>query len=209
MSYFGFGSATKSPEGSPKTKDTIRALPAAWYTSREMYELERRAVFSRRWLFITHSSRIKRPGDFLRYTVADFDFVIIMDRQKNINAFHNVCRHRAYQVVEESSGTKNILACRYHGWSYGLNGKLAKAPDYQNLTSFEKEKNGLYPVHVHIDRTGFIWVNMDAGEKPEVPWEQEFDQVDNQARFSRFNFDDYELDHTYGEHLKILGSSFY
>lgn len=180
-------------------KDTIRALPAQLYTSREFYELERRSIFGRKWQLITHRSRFQVPGDFVRCRLAGYDFVIIMDRERQIGAFHNICRHRAYTVVEQEAGKKNILACRYHGWSYGLNGKLAKAPDYQKLSGFAKEQNGLFRIHTHIDKLGFVWINLDAATQPEISWEAEFAGVDEQERLRVFNLDDYELDHTWGK----------
>ena len=139
---FNFLSSGTQPKPSVDSgkKAPVRALPAAWYTTREMYEFERRVIFSRQWLFLTHSSRLQQPGDFLRYTVAGYDFVVLMDRTNKINAFHNVCRHRAYTVVEKDQGRASILSCRYHGWSYGLNGKLAKAPDYDTLKDFDKSQ---------------------------------------------------------------------
>ncbi|CAO2651593.1 Nn.00g041630.m01.CDS01 [Neocucurbitaria sp. VM-36] len=196
LHYFTFGNAAK--EDAPTKESPVRALPASWYTSQAMYEFERRAIFSKRWLFITHSSRLKETGDWLRFKdVAGFDFIITRDRAGNISAFHNVCRHRAYPVVEEENGgNKKILACRYHGWSYGLDGKLAKAPGYQEL-EFEKKQNGLFKIHTKIDGNGFVWVNMDAAKTPEVSWEEHFANVDVQTRYSHLNFDDYELDHTY------------
>lgn len=211
LHYFGFGNTNASPV-TVKQK-SVRALPASWYTSPEMYELERRAIFSKRWLFITHSSRLKQAGDWLRYEMAGFDFIITRDRQNNINAFHNVCRHRAYPVIEnEGHGNAKILACRYHGWSYGLNGKLAKAPGYQDLDGFDKEQNGLFKIHVKVDVNGFIWVNMDGKETPEIPWEEHFANVDTQERYKAYNFDNYELDHTYeldGKYnWKILSDNF-
>ena len=66
LNYFGFGGAANTKNESP---EAIRALPANWYTSQEMYELERRAIFSRKWLIITHHLRLKEPGDFLRYQI--------------------------------------------------------------------------------------------------------------------------------------------
>ncbi|KAJ5702731.1 Rieske iron-sulfur domain-containing protein [Penicillium malachiteum] len=213
LHYFGFGS--KPPSSDEQLKDTpVRALPASWYTSPEMYELERRAIFSRRWLLMTHSSRVKETGDWLRYEIAGFNFIITRDRQGEINAFHNVCRHRAYPVVEkeECSGNAKILSCRYHGWSYGLNGKLAKAPGYKDLNQFDKDQNGLFKIHVKVDINGFIWVNLDANEVPEVPWEEHFRDVDKQERYKAYNFADYDLDHTYeldGHYnWKILADNF-
>ncbi|KAF2688180.1 ISP domain-containing protein [Lentithecium fluviatile CBS 122367] len=213
LHYFRYGSAAGSNKDAvPATQSPIRALPASWYTSQDMYNFERRAIFSKRWLFLTHKSRLAETGDWLRYTIAGFDIILTRDRQGNINAFHNVCRHRAYPVVEqEKQGKAKILACRYHGWSYGLNGKLAKAPGYDGL-EFDKEQNGLLKIHVKLDGNGFVWINMDAKETPEVPWEEHFANVDKQDRYSPYNFDEYELDHTYelegNYNWKILADNF-
>ncbi|KAF5567421.1 cytochrome P450 monooxygenase oxidoreductase, partial [Fusarium phyllophilum] len=47
--YFGLGGSA-APAASPVTeKSAVRALPASWYTSVEMYELEKRAIFSKKW----------------------------------------------------------------------------------------------------------------------------------------------------------------
>lgn len=163
--YLGFES---SPAPVP-TKDAnapVRALPSSWYRSEEIYELERRAIFSRKWMLTTHKLRLPNTGDWLRYDVAGYPFILVRDREGNINGFHNVCRHRAFPVVTEEGGTSRIFSCKYHGWSYGLNGKLAKAPGYQELEGFDKSKNGLLPVHVHVDCNGFIWVNLDGEKSP-------------------------------------------
>ncbi|RYP83243.1 hypothetical protein DL769_001439 [Monosporascus sp. CRB-8-3] len=205
--YFGLGRATPADDKTP-----IRALPASWYTSQEMYELERRAIFSRKWLLTTHKHRLFASGDWLRYDVAGFQFIICRDREGNINAFHNVCRHRAFPIVTKEEGHSFVFSCKYHGWSYGLNGKLAKAPGYQELEGFDKSKNGLLPIHVHVDENGFIWVNLDAGEKPEIAWSDDFEGVDKQTRFQNYNWEDYQFDHTWemeGEYnWKILADNY-
>lgn len=195
--YFGLGEVASSGASPTGKKAPIRALPASWYTSQELYELERRAIFSRKWLLTTHVLRLPNTGDWLQYSIAGFPFVLVKDREGKINAFHNICRHRAFPVVTEESGTSRIFACKYHGWSYGLNGKLAKAPGYQDVDGFDKSKNGLFPIHVHIDSNGFIWVNLDAGEKPEIAWEDDFKDIDLQARFKDFDFGNYVFDHTW------------
>lgn len=145
----------------------------------------------------THKLRFKNPGDWLNYDIAGFSILLVKDRKNNINAYHNVCRHRAYPVVDGEEGTAKILSCRYHGWSYGLDGKLAKAPGYDDLSDFDKTKNGLFPIHVHIDHNGFVWLNLDASKKPEIAWNDDFENVDLQKRFEEYNFDDYEFDHAW------------
>ncbi|KAK3075640.1 hypothetical protein LTR53_000882 [Teratosphaeriaceae sp. CCFEE 6253] len=192
--YFPFGRTVSPPKDDEKT--ALRALPSSWYTSPEMYELERRAIFSRKWQLVTHQNRLIKPGDWLKFKIAGFEFVLTRDRENKINAFHNVCRHRAFPVVTgEQSGNSKILSCKYHGWSYGLNGKLSKAPGYQELDGFDKSQNGLFPIHVHKDVNGFIWVNLDAKKEPEVAWKDDFDGIDTQHRYTQFNFDDYVFDH--------------
>lgn len=191
--YLGFG--TKS--NFDKEETTFRALPSEWYTSPAMYELERRAIFSRKWLLITHKVRMSKPGDWLRYKIAGYDLILSHDRQGKVHGFHNICRHRAYPVVTQDSGSSQIFSCKYHGWSYGMNGKLAKAPQIQEVAGFDKERNGLFPIHIHIDCNGFIWVNLDAKPEPEVAWEDDLGGTDRQERYQEFDFDDYVFDHTW------------
>ncbi|KAL4816186.1 Rieske [2Fe-2S] iron-sulfur domain-containing protein [Aspergillus spinulosporus] len=175
----------------------LPSLPSSWYRSEAMYSLERRAIFSKKWMLVSHQLRFTEPGSYLQLQEGGFSFFLILDRQGKINGFHNVCRHRAYPLVQEGAGSVRILACKYHGWSYGLNGKLAKAPRYQELDGFDKEKNGLFPIHVHIDKLGFIWVNLDAAETPSVRWEDDFAGVDEQPRLKPFVFSQYRFDHAW------------
>lgn len=176
---------------------TQQGLPASWYRSPELYELERRAIFSQKWMLITHKSRFHASGDYLRYTEAGFSFFLCLDRHGKIGGFHNMCRHRGFPMIHEDRGNAKILACKYHGWSYGIDGKLAKAPYFDSIPDFQKSDNGLLPIHVHIDKLGFIWVNLDAAEVPSTSWEEQFPGADTQKRYELFNFSEYSFHHTW------------
>ena len=181
-----------------KTDDTFPLLlPTTWYNSPDTYELERRAIFSRKWLLTTHKLQLPNTGNYFQSDVTGFPLILCKDREGNINAFHNVCRHRAFPVVTEQKGTARIFSCKYHGWSYGLNGKLAKAPGYQDLAGFDKTQNGLFPIHVHVDEHGFVWLNLDAAESPEFAWEDEFNSLDLRSELQEFNFEGYDFDHSW------------
>ncbi|VUC22971.1 unnamed protein product [Clonostachys rosea] len=175
---------------------TIRALPSSWYRSAEVYELERRAIFSKKWILVTHKLRFVENGTWIRFEEAGFQFFLVKDHKGKINGFHNICRHRAFPIVTEEKGKSLVLSCKYHGWSYGLSGQLAKAPGYTDMEGFDKTKNGLFPIHVHVDAHGFIWVNLDASNTPE-PFGKEFHNIDKLERHKAFNFDDYHFDHTW------------
>ena len=93
-------------------------LPASWYTEPLFYEFERRAIFSKHWLLTTHRLRLPGIGSYLRFEIAGFDFFLIKNKEGEIQAFHNVCRHRAYPIIDKDApneGKKSILSCGYHG----------------------------------------------------------------------------------------------
>lgn len=63
---------------------------------------------------------------------------------------------------------------------------------------FNKDDFSLYTLHLHIDQLGFVWVNLDASEKPTVSWEEQFKAIDTQERLIKaYNMDDYVFDHTW------------
>ncbi|CAI6092720.1 unnamed protein product [Clonostachys chloroleuca] len=192
-----FGLTSSDASGSKPAAD--RGLPASWYRSKELYELERRAIFSRKWILLTHVLRFNESGDYVSFTYAEFNFFLVRDRDGNINAFHNVCRHRAYPIVQKDSGKASILSCKYHGWSYGFKGGLAKAPRFDTVPGFNKSQHSLLPIRVHVDKVGFVWVNLQAGDgDPDVKWADDFKGVDEQPRMTQFNFSEgYSYDHTW------------
>jgi phenylpropionate dioxygenase-like ring-hydroxylating dioxygenase large terminal subunit len=110
-------------------------------------------------------------------------------------------RHRAFPIVQKPSGNASILACKYHGWSYGLDGRLAKAPSFTNNSSsdFDPSFLHLFPVHVHVDRNGFVYVNLDAKKQPDISWENQYGKMDEQDALvnSGVNWDNVEYDFTW------------
>ncbi|UQC87907.1 uncharacterized protein CLUP02_13428 [Colletotrichum lupini] len=140
---------------------------------------------------------VSEPGKYARYEMAGYPFFIIKDRAGNINAFLNICRHRAFPIVHENEGKAFVLSCKYHGWSYSMNGNLAKAPRFDQVEDFDKSEYELYKVHSHIDSLGFFWINLDAAEKPTLSWEEQFGGVDKQPRLENFDMSNYEYDHTW------------
>lgn len=50
-------------------------------------------------------------------------------------------------------------------------------------------------MHVHIDKVGFVWVNLDASDTPAIPWDRDFGAVDEQPRYQMFDMDSYTFHH--------------
>jgi hypothetical protein len=60
--------------------------------------------------------------------------------------------------------------------------KLAKASrfDSSSVPTFDKSARSLFPIHVHVDRNGFVYVNLDAKKIPDVAWESQYADMDKQ-----------------------------
>ncbi|RDW62008.1 hypothetical protein BP6252_11441 [Coleophoma cylindrospora] len=136
-----------------------------WWTDNDIFQLERRAIFSKTWHFVAHASRFRKPGDYRTYEIAGFSFMLILGKDQKIRAFHNICRHRAYTITKKESGSSTVLGCRYHGWSYNTKGELVKAPEFDKVEGFQKEMNSLWEIR-SVVKESMVFVNLDAG--PEV-----------------------------------------
>ncbi|KAJ5173741.1 uncharacterized protein N7500_001672 [Penicillium coprophilum] len=154
-------SATKN---SDLTVSKEPEIPDGWWSGREVFELERRALFSQTWLYLAHSSQFEKPGSYQSFDVAGFPVFLIRGKDDKIRAFHNVCRHRAYTITRRETGASTILGCRYHGWSYDTTGRLVKAPQFDDVPGFDRSQNSLFEVHTHATDLGLIFVNLNSGE---------------------------------------------
>jgi choline monooxygenase len=143
---------------------SAHTLSAHEYLSPEVYEKEREAIFSRTWQVVARTADLTRPGDFVPATILDEPIVIVHGQDGKISGFHNVCRHRAGQVAL-SKGNRKSLQCRYHGWTYGLDGALKACPEMELTENFKKEDFGLIPVRTAVFGP-FVFANLDADAPP-------------------------------------------
>ncbi|HEY1836887.1 MAG TPA: aromatic ring-hydroxylating dioxygenase subunit alpha [Rhizomicrobium sp.] len=141
-------------------------LPAWLYRDREVYETERRNIFGRAWLLIAHESQLPNPGEYVAASVAGYPLIAVRGAAGDVRAFHNVCRHRAGPLAEDGQGRcDGQLVCRYHGWRYALDGRLANARDFGAAEGFDPRDYALKSVACETWR-GFVFVNMDKDAQP-------------------------------------------
>ena len=112
--------------------------------SPHIYELEREAIFKRAWLNVGRVESIPRKGSYFtkELKVANTSIIVVRNGRGEVNAFHNICRHRGNKLVwndmplEETSGVCRQFTCKYHAWRYDLDG---------NLTFVQQEERVLRP----------------------------------------------------------------
>ena len=147
--------------------DVARAftLPGRLYTDPGVLELERLRVFQTTWQYAGRAEQVSQPGSFFTTEIAGEPIVVVRDRDMTLRAFYNVCRHRAALVVE-GAGCRSSLQCPYHGWTYGLDGRLIGAPDFDGVEGFNRRTVGLPAVAVEMWEQ-FVFVRVD-GPRPDL-----------------------------------------
>ena len=143
---------------------TVRhGLPGLAYTNADFHQLEQQTVFSDSWVFVGYAHHLKKLGDVEPVEVAGQPIFLVRN-QEGIQAFHNLCRHRNLQLIDEASNCGKLIRCPYHSWSYDLCGQLKNAPYFgggqQSLPEgFDLAENSLLPVQCEVWHD-WVFVNL-------------------------------------------------
>ena len=137
-------------------------IPIEPYISREYFEQERARIFRKVWLNIGRVEQLSQPGDYFVKDLAVCNTLILVVRGKDgvIRAFHNMCSHRGNQLVWDTKGACQTFTCKFHGWTYALDGSLRHITDEHNFFGLKKETLGMTPVSVDTWE-GFIFINVN------------------------------------------------
>ncbi|MBS0373885.1 MAG: aromatic ring-hydroxylating dioxygenase subunit alpha [Proteobacteria bacterium] len=152
---------TAPPEGFP----ALPPVPGGRYTDPEFLALERRHLWQRSWLYACHADELPQPGSFLLWKRTGSPVLIVRGKDEVIRAFYNTCQHRGGPVVKDASGRVDGLVCQYHGWTYGLDGRLVNLRDKRDFPDFDAKCHGL--AAVRCERLGnWVFVNEDRDAPP-------------------------------------------
>ncbi len=111
------------------------------------------------WQVVCHTSDIAKPGDWQTLEFLNESIVVIRGDDMQVRAFTNVCRHRGSRLLSDVSGCAKRLTCPYHGWTYGLDGRLIGVPGKSDYPGLDIDAHGLVPVELEVWR-GFIFVRL-------------------------------------------------
>jgi choline monooxygenase len=155
--------------------ECAHTLASRFYTDPAILEFEKSRIFHRTWhlLGTLHQAcgevngnkrTISDPESFFTADVVGEPVIVVRDKQGELRAFSNVCRHRAGPIAL-GSGCKNVLRCQYHGWTYALNGRLIGTPDVDGVEFFDRSTLGMVPLRCETWGQ-FIFVNFDLQAEP-------------------------------------------
>jgi phenylpropionate dioxygenase-like ring-hydroxylating dioxygenase large terminal subunit len=148
---------------------TAKSLPQKYFVSPEIFAKEQKKIFSKEWLLVGHQSQIPNAGDYIVQDVNPESIIVIRDKDEEIRAFYNVCRHRGARLKEDACGHASAIQCGYHAWTYGLDGRLVGAPHMDDVQGFDKADYPLHPVTLGVWE-GFIFVNLEKNPEPLEKW---------------------------------------
>lgn len=138
---------------------TAATMPSRWYVDPQFLDLEKVKIFWKTWQPVGRADMVARPGDYFTCDVVGEPLVITRGVDGKLRAFYNVCMHRAGPVAA-GKGNRRSLQCKYHGWTYALDGRLLTAPEFEGVADWRKEDICLRSVRV-IEWGPFIFVNLD------------------------------------------------
>jgi phenylpropionate dioxygenase-like ring-hydroxylating dioxygenase large terminal subunit len=139
------------------------SLRSPAYTDPQWLSAELTGIFARSWQWVCHVEQLAPPGSYVSATIAEMPVVVIRDRQGELRAFYNVCKHRAHELLS-GSGTTNNIVCPYHAWVYDLSGRLSGARRADRMETFDKSQVWLDQVRVE-EFGGFVYVNLDPAAR--------------------------------------------
>ncbi|MFN0116332.1 MAG: aromatic ring-hydroxylating oxygenase subunit alpha [Paracoccaceae bacterium] len=144
--------------------ERARAMPKSVYTSPDFLRLELAHIFSREWLCAGRADALANPGDYLTMEIAGEPVIVLRDREGQVRAMSNVCRHRMSTLLEGRGNTRSIV-CPYHAWTYNLDGTLRGAPAMTLNEGFCKADVKLPQVRCEIWQ-GWIMVTLNPDAPP-------------------------------------------
>tara|TARA_B100000029_G_scaffold501803_1_gene575960 strand:+ start:49 stop:1260 length:1212 start_codon:yes stop_codon:yes gene_type:complete len=145
-----------------------RGLPGWTYKSDALFDLEAEELFRRHWQFVCHVNALEEVGSFKTIDRVNERGFVIRDKNHDIKAFHNLCRHRGSRVLGEAEGIcKRAIFCPYHGWSYNFDGTVRGIPNKDSFGDTDFSTMGLRPLDMEIWH-GLIFVRFKTSNQKKV-----------------------------------------
>lgn len=147
--------------GTTDRGETVWREPVENYQSADRFNQELDVLRSAPVPFCP-ATAISKPGDYIARNAAGTPLIIVRGHDGEARAFKNACRHRGAEIAS-GQGCAGAFVCPYHGWSYGLDGRLLGIPHEDGFPDIDKLENGLVKVTA-IEKNGIIFVIQNGSE---------------------------------------------
>lgn len=147
-----------------ETGEVARAI----FSDEDIFNAEIDRIFGRAWLFLCHESQLPEPGDFFESIMGRDNVLVVRQKDGSLKAFLNSCTHRGNAVCRAEEGNARSFLCTYHGWSFGIDGRLKGVPGYKDLyhSDFDKSDYNLVEIAQLDSYRGFVFGTLDPDAPP-------------------------------------------
>ena len=152
-------------------------MPARFYVSADIYDMEKEAIFYKTWHYAGHVSQVVEQRSNFTTKIHEQNVFVTRGQDDEIRAFYNVCAHRGHELLE-GAGRKSVITCPYHAWAFDFEGNLDNARNSENVAGFNKCDFSLKPVRMEIF-CGMIMINLDPDA---TPFAEQFDGLEDEIR---------------------------
>jgi benzoate/toluate 1,2-dioxygenase alpha subunit len=143
------------------------------YTDEEIFQLEMKHIFEKSWVYVAHESQIKNHGDYFSTFIGRQPIFVVRLSNGSIAAHLNACSHRASTLVPLEGGNLKAIRCRFHGWTFNLNGQclVIKNEDSGHYASDQlKRESALTSLPKLQSYRGFIFASLSSEVPPLEEW---------------------------------------
>ncbi|WP_158601862.1 aromatic ring-hydroxylating oxygenase subunit alpha [Pararobbsia silviterrae] len=158
------------------------------YTDPTVFAAEMKHIFQKTWVYVGHESQIPESGNFITSYIGNQPVIVVRDEERQIHVLVNRCVHRGAVVCREGGGRASEFNCPYHGWVYGLDGKLLAVSERKDAGGYDDAfdaPEGLFKVPRVERYRGLIFASFNPAVQPLVPYLGRAKQfIDRKLNFS-------------------------
>jgi phenylpropionate dioxygenase-like ring-hydroxylating dioxygenase large terminal subunit len=137
----------------------IPSVPRARYIDKAFFDLEIERMWPRVWQIACREEQLPEVGDCLLYESPGASLLIVRSSETDIKCYYNTCRHRGMKLCAADTSVRQIR-CPYHGFTWNLDGGLAKIPHAWDFPQIKRDDFRLAEVRV-ARWGGFVFINRD------------------------------------------------
>ena len=145
-------------------------LPRKFYIESNVFELEKKYIFNKLWLFIGLTNELCEPHSWMRKKIINKEILITFDGH-DYHALENVCPHKNMRLRSEAPGRALLYAATTLGLSKWM-GALKRSVWKKLLIDRKPTKEFLPDILSNQIGWKFLFVNLDPNP---IPFETQFD----------------------------------
>ncbi len=134
-------------------------LKAEHYTHGDAFQVEKQRLFAVEWLPLGVAGQLTAQGDFISANIGGWPVFAVRGTDGVVRVLVNSCRHKKMLVVDQAQGSCEFFRCRFHGWTYGLDGRFRDAPLPVAPADPASDEHHLLPLRVEIAH-GIVFANL-------------------------------------------------